>query len=93
MIRNWNTVYDVLVEECGAPRSCRDMFLTIANTPNGFYTNNRGFHEYRFQGALGFGGKLWQNHELRLHVDCYTEDRTPERDLMIARANARLKDL
>ncbi len=60
MMRNWNAVYDVLVEECGALdyQSCRDMFLNTANTPNDFYTNNRGFHEYRFQGTLGFGGKL-----------------------------------
>lgn len=92
MKRDWDAVYDVLIEECGASphQSIRNMFLNAATNIEPFYTNNRGFQEYRFQGALGFGGKIWQDHELNLSVDCYSEDRTPERALMIMRANARL---
>jgi hypothetical protein len=35
-----------------------------------------GHHEYRFGGALGFGGKIHLAHG-RLYVSCYREDETP----------------
>lgn len=47
--------------------------------------------EWRFQGALGFGGKFRINgNKPHPYVDCYREDRTPARLAMIERANARL---
>jgi hypothetical protein len=47
--------------------------------------------EWRFQGALGFGGKFRINHNKpHPYVDCYPEHETPERLAMIERANARL---
>ena len=48
--------------------------------------------EYRFQGALGFGGKF-RNHGYGWRVDCYSEDETPERLAMIESANAALAEL
>lgn len=52
-------------------------------------------HEYRFMGALGFGGKLRNNgnRENLPHVDCYPEDETPERLAMIASANLRIAEV
>ena len=73
------SVKTVLVQQCGAsPLALRDL----------------GVHwpqciEYRFQGALGFGGKLWANNG-RWYVTCYLEDVTEERFLMIQHANKRL---
>lgn len=74
-------VYDVLVAECGAPETLRDAFLTA-------WARNERL-EFRFQGNLGFGGKVYRNiHTLpRFFVGCYPEDRTPERDAAINRAN------
>jgi hypothetical protein len=52
-------------------------------------------HEFRFMGALGFGGKFRNNGNNGNvpYVDCYPENETPERKVMIERANARLADL
>lgn len=41
--------------------------------------------EFRFQGKLGFGGKLYFDTPPR--VSCYQEDETPERKRMIEDAN------
>ena len=45
--------------------------------------------EYRFQGALGFGGKVYFR-EGRWGVYYYPEDRNPERDAIQERTNAAL---
>jgi hypothetical protein len=77
-------VYQILVEECGAPSD--------ADSAESFlYTHRDGrVDEYRFGGSLGYGGKFWQ-HDLR--VSCYKEDDTPERLAAIARANTRLAEV
>ncbi len=79
-----DAIFDVLVEECGSrgDRLDRDEFA---------------YHfpecvEFRFIGALGFGGKVWSDRG-RLYVTCYPEDETPKRRRMIDRANARLAAL
>jgi hypothetical protein len=82
---NWKDVYTILVEECGAaPQQeyADDFIRSMLNE----------CREYRFQGDLGFGGKCYFDHR-RVWVSCYREDRTPERDAMIAKANSRLPDL
>lgn len=90
--RDWNAVFDVLVQECGAGEWMRQIFIDTALGYAGrsFYSNNRAFQEFRFQGSLGFGGKLWYDWNLNLSVDCYPEDLTPERAGTIERANKRL---
>jgi len=71
-------VAQIVVEECGA-------------TPDAFLGFNQHWPcmEWRFVGALGFGGKVHATHG-RVYVSCYPEDRTPAREAMIERANERL---
>ena len=75
----------ILVEECGADPDSLGYELFMADCA-------RGFVEHRFGGMLGFGGKLYTD-RASLQVDCYPEDRTPERAAMIAAANPRLAAL
>lgn len=77
-----DAVYDVLVEECGAPDGDYDRAQFAACWPECV--------EYRFIGALGFGGKVWAWHNRPPTVNYYPEDETPERLEMMQRANERL---
>lgn len=76
-------VYDVLVECCGANEHPDDREQFV-----GTHLTGDGCTEYRFCGALGFGGKFRSQGQWR--VDCYGEDSTPERRAMIERANEAL---
>lgn len=76
----------IVVEECGASPALLPQFL--ANTQ--FQPD---WTEWRFQGKLGFGGKLWKTHSGRLYVGYYAEDETEERFQMAKRANQRLAKL
>jgi hypothetical protein len=79
--KSLDAVFDILVEECGASSVMREEFKL--NWPECI--------EYRFQGLLGFGGKVWAGTVGRPpYVSCYLEDRTPKRDEMIQAANQRL---
>lgn len=81
-------VYDILMRECGATEFWRADFT--------YHQSGEFCREYRFQGALGFGGKFRRRHEgeqERWYVDCYSEDETPARRAMIDRANAALATL
>lgn len=76
-------VLNVLVDTCAAGEHLRREFV---------------FHfpecrEFRFQGALGFGGKVYSTPDKPAYVGCYKEDRNPERDAMVMTANARLASL
>lgn len=51
-----------------------------------------GGDEFRFIGALGFGGKFWL-HRDGCHVSCYREDLTTEREGIIAETNLALDRL
>lgn len=78
----------MLVEECGCrddPHRYTEFLLYLAKPA-------WGGHEFRFQGALGFGGKFYNDGRV-WRVGCYGEDRTPERLAMIARANVSLAAL
>lgn len=81
-------VWDVLVEDVGASQSPDDRlsFIWYATDPT------IPPQEYRFQGNLGFGGKVHFSRQ-GLHVSCYPEDKTPERLKAIWTANARLAEL
>lgn len=76
-------VYDLLVKHAGAVDSDteRDLFV-LAQT---------GKHctEWRFIGKLGFGGKFWRNAG-HIYVNCYVEDTTPDRQLIINHTNTAL---
>jgi hypothetical protein len=82
-------VVRILNEVCDARIGDRESF--------GFtkYITTTDDIEWRFCGALGFGGKFRRNnnHGGTPYVDCYPEDRTPKRAAMIAEANKRLEAL
>lgn len=78
-------IYDLLVKLCGAPEGFREDFIYS-------YSKERPPREWRFQGALGFGGKFWMNTG-RWYVNCYREDETPERRTIIENANQALAGL
>lgn len=81
----------ILEEECG--------FYPDPDGREGFVYNvahpKYPSREYRFCGALGFGGKFRNNGNRNNipHVDCYSEDETPARLAMIEKANKRLVEL
>ena len=75
-------IWQILVEECGANNDSETFEIA---------TTIEGTTEYRFCGHLGFGGKIY--FQDRITVSCYPEDETPERLLMINKANNRLLDL
>lgn len=85
-----NAVYDILIEECGAtdPRGHERVSFAY------YMMDERSFKEFRFQGSLGFGGKCRLNGNYPVpYVDCYREDQTTERLVMILRANERIAAL
>ena len=82
----------ILKEECGYTSGGED-FVRVVSTEG---KSGQGIcAEYRFMGALGFGGKFRNNGNLNNtpYVDCYPENETPERLSMIDRANERLAAL
>lgn len=89
-----NKVYDILVQECGAKDDQYDREHFVQKQTAEQVT------EWRFCGKLGFGGKFWRHGGVgwlfvtreQMYVDCYQEDRTPERKAMIEAANKRLKE-
>lgn len=80
-------LYDVLVTECKACPAHVDSFVYEFTKRDDVYGPTQ---EWRFQGALGFGGKF--RYPL-CTVDCYREDETPERLAMIEQANEKLGEL
>lgn len=86
----WNTefslqVWNVLTEECGAPVGGHTQKSFM------FSATKEGILEFRFCGNLGLGGKLYPGPPP--YVTCYLEDKNPERDASIQRANRRLEQL
>lgn len=82
-----NKVYDILVEHAGAYEGDRNDFV---------YHQTHAFHyEYRFMGALGFGGKFRRTGygEDRWYVDCYPENLNAHTKAIIERTNAALNNL
>lgn len=73
-------VYDCLVFHCHAPDSYRENFVAMLESGN--------LTEFRFQGALGFGGKYYGDNR----VACYPEDMTDLRRIMIDNCNKALKE-
>lgn len=81
-------IWNILEEHCGAnDLATKEEFLNRV----GGALKKKGKLEFRFCGALGYGGKLYIN--LRtdpLSVDCYVVDYTPQRKKMIDAANKAL---
>lgn len=86
-------ILTILVEECGHQvhdQNDVDTFVRAISTE--FVDDHKICREYRFCGALGFGGKFRNNgnRDNTPHVDCYPESETPQRIAMIEAANRRL---
>lgn len=81
-------VYDVLVAECGMVSFASNPIIRADFIAG---VTREGFTEYRFMGALGFGGKFWSSNG-RWYVSAYPEDIRVSfmRQEMIERANAQL---
>lgn len=78
-------IYAVLVEEAGAKNDPYEEAAFIR------YLTTTEHAEWRFVGCLGFGGKLYNNRWDGPRVGYYSEHKTPERDAVAAKCNARLK--
>ena len=76
-------VYNILVSTCEASPLGRFDFLQ--HFPK--------CQEYRFQGALGFGGKIYAKSDGSMYVSCYAEDVTPTITKMMTSANKKLTTL
>jgi len=81
-----NAVWDVLVDCAHASNHewQREAFVNYA-------TGRTEISEYRFQGALGFGGKVRIGSEWQ--VTCYSEDANVRREAIIKRTNQALAEL
>lgn len=85
----FEAVWDqVLVPLCGA-RTGDDRLAFLHTKLEDAYPGS----QYRFQGNMGFGGKLFTNTDLRCTVDCYREADTPARTATREAANAELAKL
>ena len=83
----YRRIYSILQEHAGSRRVYEDDFIyAFTLMPNGPPT------EWRFQGTLGIGGKFWR-YDGRYYVTCYPEDKTPEREAVIAKVNALLAEV
>lgn len=80
-------VWRILRKEAGASSSAieRDCFILYAR-------GRDGVPEFRFQGALGFGGKVYFR-EGRWGVYYYPEDKNAAREAIVTRTNAALAKL
>lgn len=85
----------ILHDECGCRVDGRETEVFVRAIMTEASDRESVCHEYRFCGALGFGGKFRNNgnNENVPYVDCYREDQTPARMKMIAKANSRLAEL
>ena len=79
-----NAVYDILVEHAGevVDEYSRQRFVDAQMA----YVER----EYRFMGALGFGGKFRRRYDDVWFVACYPEDMNPHRQAVIDATNAAL---
>lgn len=85
-----DAIWAILVKECAAPDHLRKDFLVrVADTAA---ARGRDTFEFRFCGALGFGGKLYQVGS-KLYVSAYPEDLNQERRASILKANIALAAL
>lgn len=80
-------IWQVLVDHAHASNDGVDQETFVQ-----YATGLADIKEYRFKGALGFGGKVRLNHA-RWSVDCYPEDANPERVRMIEATNQALAEL
>ncbi len=74
-------IYTILVDRFCATERNRSSFISYMTLDDVW-----GGHEWRFGGALGFGGKLYSNAG-RVYVSYYPEDMTEELDSIVSEVN------
>ena len=82
-------IYAILVKYAGAKDddwAARDFAHYLAH-------ESHQFIEYRFMGLLGMGGKFYATHAQKWHVNCYREDMTEKRQVIITSTNNALSQL
>jgi hypothetical protein len=80
-------IYDILVAQAGAFADESDRY----QFEQAYLDRESGFGlEFRFQGSLGFGGKIRYTASTGWYIDCYREDESPQRNRVIASVNAAL---
>lgn len=77
-------LYELLVTHAGANPKGFTQFITVQ------LQSEKPRPEYRFQGSLGFGGKLNYDPGRGFTVTCYSEDLTPERERIMLTTNLML---
>ncbi len=83
-------IYEILIRTCGA-YDAADAYTQFIYAADRF---SAGWSfEYRFQGSLGFGGKVWLYNGDYPYVNCYKEDETSARNKAMAQANQDLRNL
>ena len=83
-------VWNILVEHCGAREDGREFFLASCKGEN---SRDMGM-EYRFQGILGMGGKVWINQgDAGPYVNYYQEDCSPTREEAVRATNEALENV
>ena len=97
LIEFYHKLYDILQEHADAHDSWRDNFVysftTDLDTP-------MRCNEYRFQGSIGFGGKLYRDRYfgdergVGVHrVGCYSEEESADNLAKIDKANEAIRGL
>lgn len=84
-----NRVWDILETHAGAHSMGRESFIASVE-------GKTNVNEYRFQGALGFGGKVYyRRYDNPPHwgVYCYSEERNPGRDEVLRKTNEALRTI
>jgi hypothetical protein len=90
------------------PKLVWTVLVTSGATPdhptqrNWFISGWQGdWDEWKFEGNLGFGGKIWREQAFvsgegyvpTMRLSCYSEDNSPERTKIIALAETKLTDI
>jgi hypothetical protein len=86
-----SAIYRILIDVCGASDStyARILFVdTFSYDPEKTYQTE----EFRFQGKLGYGGKIYNDSYHGIRVSTYKENSTKEIQKMIQSANVLLKE-
>lgn len=80
----YDKVYTILVKNCAAVSTMREPFVVY------HMDESIDYHEWRFSGMLGFGGKYRKYYN---RIDYYVEDRTDARDKLVDKVNGKLDQL
>lgn len=84
----YEEVWDILVEYAGASEKINDKDSFVYAS----IQIEHPYHEYRFCGNLGFGGKFWRTSG-QFYISCYPEDETVSSLETISKVNKTLREL